>query len=519
MERVNILIVDDLKENLLALGAILQRDDVAVFKAASGSAALELMMERTFAVALIDVKMPGMSGFELAEFMRGTNRTKGIPIIFVTATAKEQDLSFKGYESGAVDFLLKPLDTFAVKSKVSVFIDLYRSKAELKDQLEVIKRLKSAAELERTKLYSLFMDAPVGICVLDGPTHIFRLTNPPYVTLLSAVGREIIGRPMFEALPELKGQGFEELFDGVYQTGFPYLGKEVALMVQDADGSTVHSFVDYVYTAKRDVAGNIDGILVLVIDVTEKVLARKQIEEAVFVRDEFMSIASHELKTPLTSLKLNSQMRLKNLVKGDLSAFSPERLNKMFNSDKRQLERVTHLIDDMLDITRINSGKLTMHLERFDLCELVRDLVERTSEQFILSGSAIEIETCESVFGCWDRFRIEQVMTNLLTNAIRYGGGKPILIQVNATAGGAEIVVRDQGRGVAKENHTRIFQRFERAEKGDAISGLGLGLYIVKQILESHQGSIRLESDLGQGAAFFVDLPINKDAEVLHRGA
>ena len=144
-----ILIVDDLKNNLLALEGLLKRDDVKIFIALSGTEALEFMVLHDFALALIDVKMPGMSGFELAEFMRGTNRTRNIPIIFVTATATDQSFAFNGYESGAVDFLLKPLDTHAVKSKVNIFIELYRHKKEQEELL--IKLKKTQGELELAK--------------------------------------------------------------------------------------------------------------------------------------------------------------------------------------------------------------------------------------------------------------------------------------------------------------------------------------------------------------------------------
>ena len=146
---VKILIVDDLKDNLLALEALLRRDDVEIFKARTGTEALEFLIPHEFALALIDVQMPGMSGFELAEFMRGTKKTKNIPIIFVTATAKDQSFSFKGYESGAVDFLLKPLDSHAVKSKVNIFIEIYRQKNMLKNQLETITGLLEAVNLSK----------------------------------------------------------------------------------------------------------------------------------------------------------------------------------------------------------------------------------------------------------------------------------------------------------------------------------------------------------------------------------
>jgi len=375
-DKIKILLVDDLKDNLLALEGLLRRDDSEIFKAKSGTEALEFMISHEFALALLDVKMPGMSGFELAELMRGAKKTKNIPIIFVTATAKDQSFLFKGYESGAVDFLLKPLNTHMVKSKVNIFIELYQQK---KEQEELLVKLK---------------------------------------------------------------------------------------------------------------------------------VTQGELEQAVHIRDEFMSIASHELKTPLTSLKLQSQLRMRGLRRGGISAFHLEWLTKMFDNDEIQIGQITRLIDDMLDISRISSGKLSMNLERFDLCELARDLIKQRSDQFVEAGCPVEIECCQSAVGNWDRFRIEQVLTNILTNAMLYGSDKPIFVQVNTSIDRAQIVVRDQGRGIAKENHERIFQKFERAAEGSEISGLGLGLYIVKKILEAHHGSIQVESTLGHGATFVVNLPI-----------
>jgi signal transduction histidine kinase len=242
--------------------------------------------------------------------------------------------------------------------------------------------------------------------------------------------------------------------------------------------------------------------------VSKLALTQTELEKAVQIRDEFMSIASHELKTPLTSLKLQTQMRQRSLRKGGLASFTMTTLTQMFDSDEKQLDRITHLIDDMLDITRISSGKLSLNIESFDLCGLVRDAVERSSEQFIAAACPVELEVCPSAIGNWDRFRIEQVVINLLTNAMRYGAGMPIRVQVTALKDSVQLMVRDQGRGIAKENHERIFQRFERAVSGNEISGLGLGLYIVRQILEAHHASIHVESTLGQGAAFVVSLPM-----------
>lgn len=241
--------------------------------------------------------------------------------------------------------------------------------------------------------------------------------------------------------------------------------------------------------------------------VVDRALARQQAN--IRTRDEFLSVASHELKTPLTSLKLQTQMRQRTLAKGGYATVTPEKLKSMFDTDARQIERLTRLIDDMLDISRINSGRLAMNQESFDLRELAKEVVERHEPQFENAGCKIQLKADGPVLGFWDRFRIEQVLTNLLTNAMKYGAGKPV--QVELAREGHDKVrlkVTDQGIGVAEENHERIFQRFERAVSASEISGLGLGLYIVREIIEMHRGRITIQSALGKGATFTVELPI-----------
>jgi signal transduction histidine kinase len=240
----------------------------------------------------------------------------------------------------------------------------------------------------------------------------------------------------------------------------------------------------------------------------ERAQLLEELKTAVKMRDEFLSIASHELKTPLTSLKLQTQIRLRSLSRGDESAFVKEKLRKMFENDTRQIERLSRLIDDMLDISRISTGRLTLQLEEFDLCDLVKDVIDRYRSQFEEARCHISVQSCEAVHGVWDRFRLEQVIANLLTNTLKYGAGKPGFIFVSQEGSFAKLIFQDQGIGIAKENHERIFQRFERAISANEISGLGLGLYIVRQIVEMHGGSIQVESEVGEGATFIVKLPI-----------
>jgi PAS domain S-box-containing protein len=243
------------------------------------------------------------------------------------------------------------------------------------------------------------------------------------------------------------------------------------------------------------------------VNITNRRLEEKRLQDAIRARDEFLSIASHELNTPLTSLKLQAQMRARNLSRGDMNLFSNDRLKRMIDADARQIERLSRLIDDMLDISRINTGKLSVNLEHFDLYLLVKELTERFMPQFEAAGISMAFESEPEIFGDWDRFRLEQVVANLFTNAIRYGSGKPVHVRLRSEGEWAFLSVEDNGIGIAKENQSRIFERFERAVSANDISGLGLGLYIVKQIVEMHHGMITVESELGKGTNFIVRLP------------
>lgn len=388
-ERTKILIVDDLPENLIALEALIRRDDLAVYPAASGEAALTLLLEHEFALAILDVQMPGMNGFELAELMRSTGRTRRIPIVFVSAAGRELNHAFKGYEAGAVDFLHKPLDGYAVRSKVAVFVDVYRQRSEMRRQVE-------ALEQSRREQQAL-------------------------VERLNA--------------------------------------------------------------------------------------AQLDLERAVKMRDDFMSVVAHELRTPLNTLFLETQLRKMQIERGNLAAFTPEQLGKMVARDDRQIRNMVRLIDDMLDVSRIRSGALSVRPAQVELAGLLRRVVDDLEQQAAAVGSSITLSAPQPVNGWWDEFRIEQVVVNLLTNALRYGSGKPVEVGLAATPDGARIEVRDHGIGISEEDQQRIFQQFERGGGGKSADGLGLGLFITRQLVEAHGGRITVYSEPGQGSVFRLELP------------
>ncbi len=235
---------------------------------------------------------------------------------------------------------------------------------------------------------------------------------------------------------------------------------------------------------------------------------------AIQARDEFLSIASHELKTPLTPLRLQTQAVLRMIRNRTQGELEPEKLTQMILTSDRQITRICKLIEDLLDISKINGGRLTFELSEFDITSVVQEVVDRFASQIQAEGSSVVLNLDAPIEGKWDRFRIEQVIVNLLTNALKYGGGKPIEISVQEHPEGVAILVRDHGIGIAKADQDRIFGRFERAVSSAHFGGLGLGLFIVSVILRAHGGRIEVESEPGQGSLFRVVLPLDASAPI-----
>jgi signal transduction histidine kinase len=386
-----LLIVDDLPENLTALDALLRTEQCQVFQASSGDQALALLLEHEFALAILDVQMPGMDGFELAELMRGTERTRHIPIVFVSAAGRELDYAFKGYESGAVDFLYKPLDPDAVRGKVKVFVALDQQRRETRRQV---------AALERSR-------------------------------------------------------------------------QEQEILVRELNQT------------------------------------QQELQRSLHMRDEFMSLVAHELRTPLNTLFLECQMRSLQLRRG-AAAFSADQMEAMVRRDERQIKAMIRLIDDMLDVSRMRSGKLSIRPAKVELMNLLERIVSDLSLQAASTGSTLALVPHDQVLGCWDEFRIEQVIVNLLTNALRYGCGQPVEVSVLMDGDSVRVDVRDGGKGIAPADIERIFEPYERGARNGEPKGLGLGLYISRQLATSHGGELRVTSRPGEGSTFSLLLPCSE---------
>lgn len=230
----------------------------------------------------------------------------------------------------------------------------------------------------------------------------------------------------------------------------------------------------------------------------------QSLQQALAARDRQLSVATHELRTPISSILLNLQMLERTArLKGPLDA---EAVTRLLAVPSRQLRRLTRMVDLLLDTAQVENERLVLDPQPLDLCELVHDAATRLAERAREAGCTLSLEDCHPVQGRWDRLRLEQVVTNLLTNAIKYGGGR---VEVH-TSGADEALlrVRDHGPGIPEEDRQRIFEPFERLTMATTEDGAGLGLYIVREIVLAHGGRIAVDSAPGGGAVFSVHLPL-----------
>lgn len=242
----------------------------------------------------------------------------------------------------------------------------------------------------------------------------------------------------------------------------------------------------------------------------EMELECNKMREEIRMRDEFLSIASHELKTPLTSMLLKIQMLLHNIRNVSLANFSVENLLKQLETAEEQTKRLSRMINDLLNVSLITTGKLNLEPAHEDLTEIVKEVTSEFTEKMQKEGYEFKLDAAESIPMQLDKVRAAQVVTNLISNALRYGDGKPIEIKVKRFNSTAQIMVRDHGLGIDEDQHDKIFQLFERGEAKNGIKGLGVGLYISNQIVKAHGGAIKVHSKPENGSTFTVELPITK---------
>jgi PAS domain S-box-containing protein len=280
------------------------------------------------------------------------------------------------------------------------------------------------------------------------------------------------------------------------------------LAARDSVLGTIALAVEKPRQLERDDVGTLEELAHRVALALDNAYLHRKAREAIRVRDEFLSIASHELRTPLTPLQLLLQGLLRRLGSRPDEGLPVDHVRNSVARSEKQVKRLARLIDALFDVSRISAGRLDLAPEEFDLVELVREVVERVPAESAQHGRGVVIDSDGPIVGCWDRMRIEQVVNNLIANAIKYGGEEPPEVSLRRNTLQAEIRVSDRGIGIARDHIDRIFNRFERAVSPLSYGGLGLGLYIAKQIVEAHGGAISVASELGVGSTFTVELPL-----------
>lgn len=366
-------------------------------------------------------------------------------------------------------------------------------------------RLLQQLEAERSKLAYLFTQAPSFVATLQGPEHIFELTNPAYLQLVGH--RDVIEKTVREALPEIAGQGFFELLDNVFQTGEAFTGRELSVQLQrEPQGALEQRFVDFVFQPIFEAGGAVSGIFVHGFDITEQVQARQGAETANRAKDEFLATLSHELRTPLNAVLGWSRML-------DDSRLGDEDRTRAIEAIQRNAQLQAQLVEDILDVSRIISGKLKLDVRPTDLAAVVEAAVESVLPAAQAKGIRLQrvLDSGSSLIS-GDPDRLQQVVWNLLSNAIKFTpkGGR-VQIRLERVNSHVEIIATDTGIGISPQVLPYVFDRFRQADSTSTRQhgGLGLGLAIVRHLIEMHGGTVDAESaGEDQGSTFTVRLPL-----------
>ncbi|MBN3961121.1 response regulator [Nostoc sp. NMS8] len=550
--KVNILIVDDKLENLLALEAILEKLGENLVRATSGEEALRCLLHQDFAVILLDVQMPGMDGFETATLIRNRGRSRHTPIIFLTAFSTSDQMLFKGYALGAVDYLLKPLDPNILTSKVIVFVELFKKTEAVKQQAAQLVAVNTELRQSEERFRSLSTCSPVGIFETDTEGNC-KYTNPRYQAICGLKAAESLEKRWLESVhPEDRERAIAS-WSAYICEGRDY-SEEFRFQTTQASIRWVQVRSSPMLSSQGELLGYVGTLE----DITERKqaeevraqvireqTARQEAEAANRMKDEFLAVLSHELRTPLTSmLGWSKILRAKKL---DEKATS-----RALEAIERNAISQMQLIEDILDVSRIIRGQLRLNVSAVNLISVMEAALEAVrplAEPKDIQLNTILDTTVGSVYG--DPTRLQQIVWNLLTNAIKFtpkGGRVEVKLSTyfgfsisdfglgsdsenldssntdensnlrskipNSKSRYAQIQVIDTGIGISSEFLPKVFERFRQADSTTTRShnGLGLGLAIVRHLVELHKGTILAQSSgSGQGATFTVRLPLLQD--------
>jgi PAS domain S-box-containing protein len=360
--------------------------------------------------------------------------------------------------------------------------------------------VEKAHEAQLLRWEELFQHAGWGVAMTEPDTHRLLAINPAFARMHGYSVEELVGRPLSDCIiPEARAELVQQMLS--IQEGGHHQFEAIHLR---KDGSRFPCLTES--SAFRDESGKLIHCAANFQDITERKRYEEELRAAIATRDEFLSIASHELRTPLTALELQLDGLRRAFERGG-SAGEKERLARKVTMAVRQADRLGSLIDGLLNVSRIVNGNFRLEPEAFDLVGLVHEVVQRFDEEAERGGSAISVDVPDALPGCWDRSRLDQALTNLLSNALKYGVARPIDVSLLGSNDVVRLRVRDQGIGIAPEDRQRVLGRFERAVSSSHYGGLGLGLYITNEIVEAHGGAIDIDSEPGRGATFTLTLP------------
>ena len=465
---------------------------------ADGEAALAAMRREPPALVLSDVMMPRIDGLELVRILRADPKLRAIPVILLSARAGDE-ARIEGFDVGVDDYLYNPFRASELIARVSSRIELGK--------------LQKLVEEERTGLVRLFAQTPIATAVIVGADLVFEMANPAYSELVG--GRQVVGKPLLEAVPELRGQGFDDLLREVMRSGEPHIGRETKVTVT-RNGRTEDIFCTFIYAPLRGSSGAAQGVIVIALDVTDQVRARTEVEnlagalrESDRRKDEFIATLSHELRNPLAPLR-NALQLLR--IGGD----DPTRSSTVLDVMDRQVGHLVRLVDDLLEISRISRGAFELRRERVELSVIVRHAVD--TAQPLLTAARHEVVLDLPPQPIWvdgDPVRVSQILANLLNNAAKYTdpGGR-IRVEVRREPADVRVQVIDNGSGISAQALSGLFEMFNRGEwarRGDK-GGLGIGLALARRLAEMHGGSLNAASEgRGRGSTFTLTLPLAHD--------
>jgi signal transduction histidine kinase len=486
-----ILIVDDKPENIFSLKTILELHSFPTDTALSGEEALKKILRQSYALIILDVQMPGMDGFEVAEAIGGYSKARDIPIIFLSAANTDKKFITKGYTAGGSDYITKPIDPDILLLKVKTFYRLYeqnselnRIQASLRSEIEFRKKVQDELQERAGELHSILESIPQ-IAFTTGADGRIEFVNEHWL-------QYSVSRQEFPAThPD-----DEDLASRWEKTVASGQALEMELRVRPLDRE------EYRFHLLRAIPIREGQTITKWVGTFTDIDDQKQ---AVKKKDEFISIASHELKTPLTSMKAYVQLLDRAIGSEDPTRMYVERT-------LMQIRKLDSLIVDLLDLSKIESGKLKFNKKFFSFETTLQSAVEMIRQTYpdyhIVQRGQADIQ----LFG--DETRIEQVIINYLTNAVKYSPeNKDIHIETDIRPDGClRVSVRDFGIGIRKDHQANIFSKFYRVEEAaNRFQGLGIGLYICAEIIRRHEGKYGVESEPGQGSVFYFSVPISQD--------